>query len=86
MIKDINLKIRLSKEENKILQEKAKRCNKNKSQYIRSLILDYQPVSNINYKILIELSNLWDKMKNQNIELEIINELKAIILQIQDDN
>lgn len=95
MNKNTAIKIRLSEEELQILEEKASFAGYNKSKYIRSLINDINPKSNINidYQELIHEFNiiakslteieLNNKYNDEKIDVTAtINDLDALIKKI----
>lgn len=95
MNKNTAIKIRLSEEELQILEEKASLAGYNKSKYIRSLINDINPKSNINidYQELIHEFNiiakslteieLNNKYNDEKIDVTAtINDLDALIKKI----
>jgi len=75
------IKIRISDQEEQVLDKQ-----KNKSEYIRKLILGKSISKVSNYTLILELSTFWQKMQDKNIDKKLLDELKEIILSIQDDN
>jgi hypothetical protein len=77
-MKDSFIKIRISDKEKQVLNTKN-----NKSEYIRNLILHDKPTD---YDLIIELSLLWEELKNSHVDTRILEKLKNIIMGIKDDS
>ncbi len=74
--------IRISEQEYQILKAKIEKTDNNMSEYIRLLILGYKPENKIKSDSIIELSYLWEKLRQKNTDKEILEQLKTIIINL----
>ena len=74
--------IRVSEEEHQILKNKSNNTGKNLSEYIRLVAMGYAPENIIRNDTVIELSFLWEALKQKNTDKQLLEQLKKIILNL----
>jgi len=75
------ISFRVSEEENASIEKEAKKTSSTKTDFCKRLVLGHE-VNNITaYQTIDKLIALWQELQKENTKQEILDKLKAIILE-----
>jgi len=75
------ISFRVTEQENKIIEKEAGKTSSTKTDFCKKLILGYEVVNITPYQTINKLIDFWEELQKEDIKQEILDKLKAIILE-----
>lgn len=75
------ISFRVTEEENSQIEKEAAKTSATKTDYCKKLVLGNKVKNITAYQTIDKLIILWQELKNENVKQEILDKLKAIILE-----